>query len=542
MSRFVNRKTLFSTLVVLALVAGFVGGLTLRSGTPTRASGLKYATLGDCVKYMNLNHKAPFDRDGAEMPQGAAKTFAKQQVTRNSGGGGSGNIKVNQDRNPWPKAELGAAVDPSNGNNYVVMANDFRENYDHQFYHVSTDGGTTWTDDSMVGGADPVTGFIPLTFQSDPGVAFDTVGHSFISTITGNLIFDFTNGYQNFDTEIEIATGYAHGRYTSLIPTPIDDQPCYGTFTSFFCPAQLDKPLITVDTNPHSPNKGAIYVYYTLFCNGAGPNGTDPCVDGTASVPPFSSAILVSSSAGAGLPFSAPALVSGSFTQEQFSSMVIDSTGTPHIFFDDFSSFPNTNMYESTLTGGSWVVNPTPVASFVYNGLNNINWGFRDNGAAAPGCGGQGNTAYCAFSANQIGSGKTESTPSVYLATVNLKTGTSSIARVNNDAFNDSKDHFFGWATATSKGVYVGFYSDRNDRFNTKVQYWVAKSTDGGKTFPTQMPVSTAQFNPCVGFPGCGFFGDYVQLVSGPDSVVHAAWSDTRDDASMQIYTQAITW
>ena len=53
-------------------------------------------------------------------------------------------------------------------------------------------GGATWTDDSMVGGADPFTGFIPLTFQSDPGVAFDTVGHSFLSTITGNLIFDFS--------------------------------------------------------------------------------------------------------------------------------------------------------------------------------------------------------------------------------------------------------------------------------------------------------------------------------------------------------------
>jgi len=24
--------------------------------------------------------------------------------------------------------------------------------------------------------------------------------------------------------------------------------------------------------------------------------------------------------------------------------------------------------------------------------------------------------------------------------------------------------------------------------------------------------------------------------------VVHAAWSDTRDGATMQIYTQAITW
>src|SRR5205814_10365083 len=58
------------------------------------------------------------------------------------------NVKVNQDRNPWLKAEIGAAVDPTSGNNYVVMSNDFRENYDHMFYHVSTTNGATWTDET----------------------------------------------------------------------------------------------------------------------------------------------------------------------------------------------------------------------------------------------------------------------------------------------------------------------------------------------------------------------------------------------------------
>jgi hypothetical protein len=145
------------------------------------------------------------------------------------------------------------------------MSNDFRENYDHLFYHVSTKGGATWTDDSMVGGDDGLTGGIPLTFQSDPGVAFDTVGHSFLSTITGNLIFDFLNDYTNLDTEIETAQGFADGIHTSVLPTVVDLQPCNGGFFNLNCPAQLDKPLITIDNVPGSPNKGTIYVYYTLF-------------------------------------------------------------------------------------------------------------------------------------------------------------------------------------------------------------------------------------------------------------------------------------
>lgn len=518
--------------------------------TATAQETKPFRDFNSYVTYVAKHHKAPFDRDGAVIPPAASKALAAKHTkaaaertaaeTAAVAGVASTykNIQVNQDRNPWAKAELGAAIDPSNGTSWVVMANDFRENYDHEFYHVSTNSGKTWTDDSMVGGNDPFTGFIPLTFQSDPGVSFDSAGNSYLSDITGNLILDFNNGYENLDTEIDVVQGFAHGTYTSLLPTPVDDQPCNGLFTGTFdCPGTLDKPLITTDANPGSPNEDTTYVYYTYFCNGI------PCTDGTASIPAFGSAILEAHSAGPGQPFTAPAQVSGALTNTQFSSMVIDVSGVPHIFFDDFTNFPAINMWESTLTGGTWVVSAKPVATFVYNGLLNPNWGFRDNGAEAPGCGIHLHTAYCAFSANQVAGGKFEASPSLYLATVNVNNGSSKVTRVNNDAFNGQKEHFFGWATATPNGhVYVGWYDNRNDPFNARVQYFVGKSTDGGKSFPEQKAVSDTAFNPCTGFPGCGFFGDYVQLVSGPDGVVHAAWSDTRDEASMQIWSETITW
>src|ERR1700736_5300651 len=330
--------------IMCAAVVPLLG--TLLWEQPISAQEPAPTDLASFVKYVQSHHRAPFDRDGVVLPKGKVlKIRTNAPLAKGS------NVKVNRDRDPWPKAEIAGAVDPTSGNNYVVMSNDFRENYNHMFYHVSTTNGATWTDDSMVGGADPVTGFIPLTFQSDPGVAFDTAGHSFLSTITGNLIFDFVNNYINMDTEIELAQGFGNGTYTSLLPTAIDDEPCNGSFSTVNCPG--------------SPNKSTIYFYYTLFCNGK------RCVDGNATVPPFSSAILESHSRGAGLPFSAPRLVSGSLTQEQFSDMVIDSHGTPHIFFDDFSG-PFTTMWESTLQGGKWVVGNKPVATFVYNGLNNM--------------------------------------------------------------------------------------------------------------------------------------------------------------------------
>jgi hypothetical protein len=511
-----------------------------------------FTDLPSYVQWVQKNHKAPFDRDGAAFPPGGAKALIKEQAAARGARAAAlaaatttpyRNIQVNQDRNPWPKAEVAAAVDPSTGN-WVVMTNDFRRNYDQMFFHTSSTNGKSWTDDAMVGGDNPFVGFIPSTFQSDPGIAFDGFGTGYLSTITGNLIFDFNSGYVNLDTEIDVAQTFAGGLYGLLLPIVIDVQPCNGlVFTGpFSCDAALDKPFVTTDNNPHSPNVGTTYVYYTLFCNGSGAMGTGPCTDGGATVPAFSSAIVESHSTGPGQPFSTPALVSGSLVQTQFSSLVVDSGGTPHIFFDDFTNFPTVNMWESTLVGGSWVVSAAPTVSFVFNGLGNINWGFRDSGAEAPGCGIHGTIAYCAFSANQVNGGKVEATPSVYLAKVHTNSGVAaSVVRVNNDTFNNSKHHFFAWATTTPIGnVYVGWYDDRKDPFNTKVDYFVGKSTDGGKTFPTQQAVNDVSFNPCTGFPGCGFFGDYTQLASGPDGTVHAAWSDTRDAASMQVWSQVV--
>ena len=534
---------------LLWAVLGSSLAFLLSGQTSAQTPVAPFKDLPSYVRWMQKHHKAPFDRDGAAFPKGGAQTLMKAQAAARAARAGATaqanafhNIKVNQDRNPWPKAEIGAAVDPTTGN-WVVMTNDFRRNFDQMFFHVSTNNGRNWTDDAMVGGSDPFTGSIPSTFQSDPGVSFDGSGNSYLSAITGNLLIDFVSGYENVDTEIDVAQGFAGGTYASLVPTPVDVQPCNGLiFTGpFTCDATLDKPLITTDSDASSPNFDTTYVYYTLFCNSP---ASGVCIDGDATVPSFHSAIVEVHSPGPGLPFTSPALVSGALVNTQFSSMVIDAAGTPHVFFDDFTNPLAINMWESTLVGSSWVVAREPTVSFVYNGLRNLNWAFRDAGAEAPGCTIHRSTAYCAFSANQVGKGKMEGTPSVYLATIHAGSGSaSSVVRVNDDPFNDQKHHFFAWATATPSGsVYVGWYDDRRDALSTKVDYFVGKSTDGGRTFPKQQAVNDVSFNPCVGFPGCGFFGDYTQLVSGSDGVVRAAWSDTRDAASMQVWSQEVNF
>ena len=519
----------------------------LLMGAPLWAQTDKPAPFKDFqgyVAWMQKNHKAPFNRS-AVMPQGAAKALFEAQVkTRAASSQNSSqshayqNVKVNQDRNIWPKVDIASVVDPSDPTNWLVMTLDYRVNFPRTFFHVSTNRGKTWTDDMLVEGADPNIGAAPLSFEMDPALSFDGDGNSYLSALSGNVIADFTNNYLNIDSEVDVTQGLGDGTYSSLNPINIDAQPCSGMLTgTFVCDSTVSEPRNSTDANPNSPNAGTNYVYYTFFCN----LSPGPCTDGTATVPSFASVILESHSATPGGPYTAPALVSGAIANTQYADMVIDASGTPHIFFDDFTNSPVINMWESTLAGGVWTVSKNPVATFVYNGLTNPNWGFSDSGAAAPGCGIHGHTAYCAFSASQIGGGKLESTPSVYLATVNANTGNSSIARVNGDAFNHGKHHFFGWATVIPGGaVYVGWYDDRNDPQAANVEYFVAKSFDGGHTFPIQKAVNDVPFNPCNGFPGCSYFGDYTQLASGPDGIVHAAWADTRDGVSMQIWSQTV--
>ncbi|MGA8229958.1 MAG: hypothetical protein WB795_00650 [Candidatus Acidiferrales bacterium] len=532
-------KTLPTKVVCGAILSLMAVPLWAQTGKPA-----PFTDFPSYVAWMQKNHKAPFNRSGAMLPQGGANALQQAQARAQAAAAVQHvyqNVKVNQDRNPWPKAGVASALDPSSGSgSWVVMSNDFRNNYNHIFYHVSTNRGKSWTDDSMTGAADPNIGGIPLTFQANPGLSFDDAGNSYFSALSSNVFLDFNNNYENFDSEVDAVQGYSHGSYSALVPTVIDVQTCDGIIGGpFSCDGTLSQPLNSTDANSSSPNAGTNYVYYTYFCNLS--SGT--CTDGTATIPSYGTAVLESHSPApaAGEPYSTPALVSGSLTNTQYPYMVIDPGGTPHVFFDDYTNAPTINMWESTLSGGVWTVSKNPVATFVYNGLNNPNWAFSDSGAAAPGCAIHGYTAYCAFSADQVAGGSLETTPSVYLATINVTTGASRVARVNNDKFNNQKDHFFAWATATPAGaVYVGWYDDRNDPANTNAQYFVGKSLDGGHTFPIQQAVNDVPFNPCNGYPGCGYFGDYTQLVSEHDGVVHAAWSDTRDGLSIQIWSQTV--
>ncbi|MBE3557796.1 MAG: hypothetical protein IMW89_01030 [Ktedonobacteraceae bacterium] len=548
-----KRSMIAGLVMLVALIVSFtLGAVGGRSLTKTFAADSPTPQAYDTfIKNLIAQHKAPFLNKVLASPD-EFQIFTQNALKSAHLGVGkligdnNRNVRVNQDHNPWPKTDVAIAVNPLNPRNIIVATNDLRQLFTRSYYHVSMDGGKTWSDDVVAESMNPTTSGA-YTLVSNPGVAFDRDNHSIIVSLASNTILDTKTNYANFDTQISLVKGYAGGLYTDNVTTTIDFLPCNGHASASLqanCQGQLDRPQVAVDTNPHSPRVNTIYVYYTFFCAGKKQNNTlKSCTHGNITLPPGSSAILESHAAGIGQPFSRPALVSGPRTQAQFASMVIDSKGVPHVFFDDFSAAPAIRIYEATLSSNGWTARSKPVATFTYLGLNNPHWHFRDNGAAAPGCTISDERAYCAFSASQIGDGPISRTPDVYLAAIDTSSGESTITRVNDDETGEGRDHFFPWAAADEKGsVYVGWYDNRRDPAGVKVEYFVGKSSDEGKTFDRQQAVSDTAFNPCAGFPGCASFGDINQLAIGSDGVVHAAWADARSGAGLQIYTQALKW
>src|SRR5579884_2915714 len=225
-------KSLIGILMVPTLIVCILAGSSIQHTiATTHAVGTEQTnSYQDYVVLMAKQHKAPFfsQQLAAETDmQAFVRKTQRGPIKRPVDHSISTNIKVNQDHNAWPKVGVSAAINPVNGKNIVVTSSDFRQNFNHPYYHVTTDGGRTWSDDAVAEGIDSAT-FAPYNFQSNPGVAFDREGHTFLSNISGNTFSDASTGYFNFDTEIDIVQGNANGISATLVPTAIDYAPCHG--------------------------------------------------------------------------------------------------------------------------------------------------------------------------------------------------------------------------------------------------------------------------------------------------------------------------
>jgi hypothetical protein len=139
-----------------------------------------------------------------ECPQAGLKGLQAKPLDRRNidaieqKASGGNDIRVNQDFSCFPQDETAIDQNPTNQNNYVAGANDYRLGWGTSGFYASTDGGQHWYDgitpfpslpsgDNLDGGGDPVT-------------TFDRSGVAYYSQINFNRTDDTSGVWVNRST------------------------------------------------------------------------------------------------------------------------------------------------------------------------------------------------------------------------------------------------------------------------------------------------------------------------------------------------------
>src|SRR5438874_12983 len=416
----------------------------------------------------------------------------------------SGNVDVSNECGP--QSETYITINPANTKNLAGGSNEiFRLPMRGYF---STDGGKTW------GGVDaplpPAIGSNGIDFGSDPTLAFDSRGNLYY----GYIVVFFSNGNGINGTEMAVAKSTDGGR---TYP-----QATYFSFeggSSHF----NDKPMITADTNPSSPFRDNVYIAWDAASGGSIGGG-----------------IRVATTSDHGATFTVARVDDPSGPGRSIgASPSVGPNGEVYVSWNDYVA--NAIVFNSSYDGGrSWGVPRTistktlpfdigiPAESFrgalVYPSLDVD----RSNGPHR-------GRIYCSWM---------DLTPAnvtdIFISySDNNGLTWSSPARVP-DQFAFKVDRFNHWMSVdpVNGNVTIAFYDTRNDTTGLRYQtdYYLARSTDGGLTFPgSDIRVSTVSSNehdcggifPCDGINYGNQQGDYEGLASF-NGVSYPIWTDSR--------------
>jgi hypothetical protein len=385
------------------------------------------------------------------------------------------------------------AVDPTNPDNVLVAAKDWRTGPKQVWYYRSTDGGRTWSDGVVS------TGASELPNASDPVLAFDANGTAYISfigynqndlTVGGIFVARSTNGGQSWDRP-KLAAGN-------------DDV----TFH--------DKEWITVDRSNNPATRGNVYLSWTLF----------------SSVNPRRERgdIVVSRSTDGGQTFSPPKRVSLPAQDEtQGSFPAIGPNGELYVLY-----YSDSNASAGDPGRGIYIAKSTDSGA-TFSEATKVSSATRP---PSPLQGGNFRIFVLPVLAADPTNGALYATWNDYRnddSDVMLARSTDGGAtwldaqRVNNDPSSPRKDQFFPTVTVgRDSTVHILWLDRRDDPANKLYLPFYASSTDGGATF-TQEALSHTASDPSIGFQGT-LLGDYISIDTSPDgSKVYGAWVDTRN-------------
>ena len=410
---------------------------------------------------------------------------------------------------PHSAVETSIAIDPANPDHIVgsavVTIGDPRARRVSNFTYVSWDAGKTWTSVAMPNPEGRV--------QGDDAVVIDHQGRVYRTYIAFKHLRN-PDGIAP-STGIHLAASDDGGlTYTSPVPL-IDHLNSIEPFE--------DKPYPGVDLSPDSPYRGSVYVAWTRFTRYGSPSPDD------------SSFIYFVASRDGGRTFSRPLRIPAAGGDAVDSDDTVEGAvpaagpdGTVYVSWSGPRGIEFTRSTDGGVTWeqartilgqpGGWNIaieglgraNGMPVTAAdisegPHRGTVYINWAdLRNNGGA------DGDADI--FLSRSTDGGDTWSDP----------------LRVNQDPVGNGRDQFFTWMSVDPVDGSVNIvYYDRREGDGSGIHVYLARSTDGGRTFSEQK-ISREVFRPNPDL----FFGDY-NGISAYNGRVACLWTHSTPEANV---------
>ena len=436
---------------------------------------------------------------------------------------------VSSRQDPDPRNETSIAVSATNdrvivGTSKVIVGGGTSTSGNTRVaYYYSSDSGRTWG-----------SGLISLetpqktwSRASDPSVLSDADGNFYLCLLmldnltfdSGVYIYKSTDNGQTFSNPVAAFTDIGSGGN----------------------PKQADKCFIAVDVSPSSPFRNSVYAVWTSTEN-------DQAGQNAAFIR------LAYLRAGAQT-FSIPKTISHAGDMRG-PSPALGPNGEVYCAWEGIGN-PKTILFNASTDGGDTFL-PLSVAPSIEIAVHRFTGSLSDPGSTINIA---GISRMNSFPSLAVDLSNGPDRGSLYIAwaeTTNgidsdvflkklsppngQRPGISDPVRVNNV---NAGDQFFPWIAVdrTNGEVEVVFYDRRDNPGSFPVNLYVARSTDGGSSFPENLRVSTVASDPRIqasvaGSNGFGIgIGDYL-AISALRGRSHVLWTDTRNAKQEIFYGQ----
>src|SRR5713226_8679564 len=496
-----RRLAVLLALFILLAGAMYVSTGNARAGSPTTS----YTLPTWWAKYQRLL-------------KGSSSSTPLQRVSGSQSPSVGPNVDMSNE--DTPQSETSITVNPNNPQMLVGGSNEIVRLPMRGYF--SSNDGKSW-------GAVDVPLPPPATtngtdFGSDPGVAFDTQGNVYYSFIVVffNRTFAAIQG-----TEMAVAKSFDGGKSWPQV-TFFNFNSGSGKFN--------DKPMIAVDTNPHSPFRDSVYVAWDNASLNAGKSSANDD-------------LLFARSTDGGKTFSSPVALNnptGGPREVIGASPFVGPNGEVYVAWHDIQQ--NILMVNRSFDGGATFGQQQAIAATTVAFDDAIPAMASRHALLYPACdadrsgGINRGTLYCSWTDETASNGT-----DIFVSRSTDGGATwSPPLRVNDDPGGVANDQFNQWlAVDPSDGsVNLSWNDTRNDPAHLSTDIFYARSTDGGLSVTKNVQVTTAPTNEtCCGADLGNQYGDY-EGIAAMDGSIHPVWTDRRAAVASldeEVFTATIT-